>query len=609
MNRSNKVGVLTPKNFQHDLSHQHVTTLDWFRIQPIGCFELVENDKFNINLSTILEAAPLATKVYGSAYLDIHAFFVPHRILWNDWLNYRYGNKRAEDNTYVPPFLTMSQLKVAAGMADLSPENEVFKFTPPTENGINRRRVLGSLGYPTSAILNYEGDGSIGVDTSYKKLALSLLPYRAYQRVWWDWYRDSVHIPESSKSSYLYTGGGAGNTLEINRMNEQYRCFRKDYITTLLESPQLGSASTAKVNLKEGDVSSYGGNLYSLYRTNPTTGYPFDTVSSSSASTNASSGTFVDYSHEISVSALRGAVAMQRYLEKLNVTGTRPIERIQSLFGSSPSPVRLDMSELIGTHRQRVNISGLTNTGSADNLAEAYDSRTGNAFGIDSYSISFGQQTGRAYNEGGTPNINYSASEDGFILVCASLVPEYANPTATNRMFFRGLSTPDSDKFDYYTPELDGIGYQECLMSEVCQPEFTEDTQGMWGIDYDPYKVVGYQPKYEDYRYIQDRVSGDFNEPSSSTALRNMVYVRNFQDGEQSGSFPTGVSLTTPNNNERAKFDNHFLVTDSKLDHFIFNVYFNIKASRPISKVELPTALSDMANSEFTDISNGGIRL
>lgn len=599
MNRSNKVGVLTPKNFQHDLSHQHVTTLDWFRIQPIGCFELVENDKFNINLSTILEAAPLATKVYGSAYLDIHAFFVPHRILWNDWLNYRYGNKRADDNTYIPPFLTMDQLVVAAGMAKLSPEDEVYKFIPPSDNNINRRRVLGSLGYPTSAVVNYAGDGSISVDTSYKNLSLSLLPYRAYQRVWWDWYRDSVHIPESSKTSYLYTGGGQGTTLEINRMNEQYRCFRKDYITTLLESPQLGSASRVDTSYVFKDEVVNNISAVPLYY-NEQTGF----LNKGVESFNGQKG-LISYS----VSALRGAVAMQRYLEKLNVTGTRPIERIQSLFGSSPSPVRLDMSELIGTHRQRVNISGLTNTGSSDNLAEAYDSRSGNAFGIDSYSISFGQQTGRAYNEGGTPNINYSASEDGFILVCASLVPEYANPTATNRMFFRGLSTPDSDKFDYYTPELDGIGYQECLMSEVCQPEFTEDTQGMWGIDYDPYKVVGYQPKYEDYRYIQDRVSGDFNEPTSSTALRNMVYVRNFQDGEQSGSFPTGVSLTTPNDNERAKFDNHFLVTDSKLDHFIFNVYFNIKASRPISKVELPTALSDMANSEFTDISNGGIRL
>lgn len=603
MKRNENVGVLTPKSYQHDLSHQHCTTLDWFRIQPISCIELVEGDKFSIDLSTILEAAPLATKVYGSAYLDIHAFFVPSRILWSDWLNYRYGNDRGTSNFFSPPSLTMGQLNDIVGGGTLKVENGQYVFTEPSQSHHSKelRRTLGGLGYPVSSIVNIGStDPSVDFDNTFNDLPISLLPARAFNRVWWDWYRDSVHIEESSKSSYLYTKGGPLSPQELFSLNARYRCFRKDYITTLLSSPQLGAAANAKLTPDMTIEESYVSD----------TAFPLLIGENGFYSVNApiagSEHHRLNSLGNISVSALRGAVAMQRYLEKLNVTGTRPIERIQALFGGSPSPVRLDMSELIGTHRQRVNVQGLTNTGSNVNLGT---SESPNAFGIDDYYMNFGQQTGRSYTEGGTPKFNYSATEDGFIVICASLMPEYINPTATNRMFFRGLSTPDSNKLDYYTPEFDGIGYQECLMSEVCLPEYTAETQGKWGIDYDPYKVVGYQPKYEDYRYIQDRMSGDFNESQTFEYMRNLVYVRNFIDGNQSGAFPVGVQLTTPTENDRANFDNHFQVTDASLDHFIFNVYLNIKASRPISKVELPTALSDMANSEFTDVSNGGIRL
>lgn len=568
--RNESVGVLTPKTFRHDLSHSHTTTLDWFRLQPVCCIEMVEHDKFNVNLASLVEAAPLATKVYGSAYLDFHAFFVPSRVLWADWNNYRYGNNRSNNNNFVLPHLDMKMLRVKCGNPKIEPKNGVWQYTPPVAGYEEQRRVFGSLGYPTSAILNYKGDESIGVDTSYQNMLISAMQARAYQRIWWDWYRDSVNIEESSKSTYIYNSGGKISTSEASELFlPRYRCWRKDYITTLLANPQLGSDPSQMV-------------------------YP-----SSDATTNA-----------ITVTAMRGAIAMQRFLEKLNVTGTRPIERIQSLFGGAPSPVRLDMSELIGSHRHRVTISGLTNTGSSNALGAEHElGNGGNAFGIDYDNSSFGVQTGRSYGESQSKNFAYTATEDGYFIVMASLMPDFVNPSATNRQFFRGLSTPDASREDFYTHEFDGLSYQECLYNEIAMPEYTLQTQGLWGIDYDPYRVAGYQPKYEDYRFLQDRLSGDFNEDFASVALRNMVYVRNFQDGYSSGQLPEGVQLTTPQSVDRAAFDNHFQVTDSKLDHFVLNLYFNIDAVRPISKAELPTELSDMANSLQTDVSNGGIRL
>lgn len=612
--RNQNIGVLTPKKYVHDLSHHHTLTLDWFRIQPIDCIECVEGDKMSINLSTILDAAPLATKVFGGASLDIHAFFVPTRILWKDFNVYRYGDSRDVGTSLVPPFMTMGELGALTGSAKLTHDGERFNMEAP-DNDIpkkNLRRVMSGLGYPTSFIQNVASDeGSISLSNTYNDMPISVLPMRAYERVWWDWYRDSVNIAESAKVTYLFTNSGASGTAERGiSFKPRFRCWRKDYITTLLQSPQLGDSSSVSglTSMVENDVIESVSAVWT-----PLYGSESGQIARGSILGSEQSRITTNLVPSIQVNALRGAIAMQRFLEKLNVTGTRPIERIQALFGQSPSPVRLDMSELIGTHRQRVYINGLTNTGSntlldsVDSIPDEFYEDT--AFGLNGYDVKFGQVTGRSYSEGNTPNFNYTCSEDGFILICASLMPDYINPTAVSRMFMRGLSTPDASNTDYYTPEFDGIGYQECLYNEVSFPEYTPSNQGVWGVDYDPYKVAGYQPKYEEYRFMQDRISGDFNEQQSSVALRQYVFAKNLTDGMQSGLLPSGKELTTPDANDVALFDNHFQKTNPYLDHFIFDTHININALRPISKTELPTELSNLANSVETDVSNGGVRL
>lgn len=603
MNRSESIGVLTPKSFEHNLSHQHSLTLDWFRLQPIACIPMVKTDKFNVNISNLLEAAPLSTKVFGQAYLDIHAFFVPKRILWDDWENYRYGNSRSNDDSFVLPHLSVNELSERVGSPRVmysaeSTPNVYLQEAKPTQT--DSRRVFGGIGYPTTSIVNDSSAVSgVNYTSEFGDMLISAMQARAYQRIWWDWYRDSVRIEEKNKSSYLRTSGGKITLVERTSLfTPRYRCWRKDYITTLLDSPQLGNASSANIftSFDESLTAISSGNNAVLDGTS---------IYKSTYTSPATSG--YKLLSSVSVAAMRAAVAAQRFAEKLNVTGTRPIERIQSLFGAKTSPVRLDMSELVGTHRQRVNISGLVNTGSSASLENAPLST--NPFGINEPATSFGQTTGRGYSEGNTPSFNYTAEEDGYFMVIASLIPEFSNPCALNRQFTRGLSTPDASRDDFYTHEFDGLDYQECQDYEIATPEYTMANEGLWGVEYDPHHVTGYHPRYEDYRYIQDRVSGDFNEKGSSTSLRQMLYIRNFQDGNTVGQLPNGLELTTPDDSNRAEFDNHFQITDSGMDHFIFNTYINVKAFRPISKAELPTALSDLANSDLTSVANGGVRL
>lgn len=594
--RPHNVEMPINKHYQHDLSHRHTTTLDFFRLQPVMCQDMVPGDKMSVDLRTLIQSSPMATQVFGGAHLDLHAFFVPNRILWDEWDAYFTGDSREENTLYTPPYITQGNLSSIMGFGGSTVDN--------SNEVKERRRVFGSLGLPTSTGVNYN-------NTNVRFL---LFQQRAYQRIWWDYYRDSVNIPEKDKLSYLSTIGGplSGNENMATEFEVRYRCFKKDFISTLLPSPQMGEASYAHGNFDYLQVNQNLSNLRPMY---------LSTASATQgvyagSSTSASQSVPLSVMPEISVAAMRGATAMQRYLERLNIVGTRTMERLLATLGVKPTAERLDMAEFIGGHTIKVNIDGLVNSGSNEEVtSDSTSAGNYNAWGIRNNGGSVGDnhlgqgyQTGYGAGSGNSPKFNYTAVEHGYFMVIASLVPEYANPNSVNRQFYRGVNTADMDKFDFYSPDFDGLGYQEMLACEVATPNGT-DTSSEWPTTYDPFSVVGYQPKYEDYRFVQDRVSGDFLEPQSAVALRNMVFVRSLPQVMTPSEMVAGLKLTTSGFGDRALFDQHFQISDPSIDHFVLHMYIVNDASRPVTNNQLPTELSDLANSEMFEISNGGVRL
>lgn len=575
--RQEKRGVLAPKSSRFDLSHAHKTTLDFFRLQPIYCKDMIPGDKFSVNVRSFLEAAPLATKVYGSCHLDLHAFFVPTRLLWVDWNNYVLGNTRSNSNAYSIPALYANAIYYRFG-EHRAEDNDSDR---------DARRIFSGIGYPMYC------------EEQPNSFTLSALPARAYQKIWWDYYRDSINIPESDKASYLDDWYREYTYQDIAiLMRPRYRCFHKDYISTLLASPQMSDASVATVDINTSPTSEgYLSEQYNTYAKQEVLEGGFSIL------------------RTVSAAALRATMASQRYLERLNVTGTRPLERVFSLLGVQPDKTRLQMAEFIGAKTIVVNVDGLTNNSSQVQL----DNTGNNAFGVAEYGtgdIGMGYQQGQSKASGQSDSFNYTATEHGFFFVIASLIPDYVNVNSIDRMFYRGISTPNHDRFDFYTPDFEGLGYQEVLASEVYFPSHASvDENDKWksiqvaGGEYDPYAVVGYAPKYEDYRYQGDKLSGDFMSLNSRNSMPQFVYKRDFAQFIDPSELVAGLNLTTATSADRASFDKHFVITDSQYDHFIMNNYIVVDAVRPISGHEMPTELSELANSKLLDISNGGMRV
>ncbi len=593
LNRHRSVKVPVNNGSRHDLSHQHLTTIDFFRLQPIGCMECIAGDSISLNVRSLIEAAPLATKVYGSCHLDLHAFFVPFRLLWSDWNNYYYGDG-SNDAFSLPSF---------------RPSSDAFnnRFNPTSANVTPitklRRSVFGSLGYPVNSLYQ----------SSYQS-HLSLLPARAYQQIWWDWFRDSVNITESSKSSYLYTVGGDRTvSAEFDKVfTPRFRSFRKDYITTLLSSQSAaveGSSSSADADFRYVSSADKPTNFTNFFNssigTGPGTSAGLKINSTAATGVNNNANNIVS---SLSVPAIRAAAALQRFLERLGISGTRPLERIKSTFGLQPSPERLDMSEFIGYKSIPIGIDGLTNTGSPHSLSS--EPSGGNAFINDlstGDNVPYGYQSGRSTATGQSDTWHYNATEHGYIITVASVIPDFINGSVIDPLFSRGLSASSQGPIDFFQPDMDGVGYRPVTIGQIIAPG--SDTTG-WtstdNVDYDA--VVGYQPYAEDYRFIFDKISGDFNEKSSRTVMRNLAFVRDLTETHTPKAVVAGLNLTTPTMDDVSSFDNHFQVTDTDYDHFILNNYFAIDAVRPVSSAELPTELSDMANRTLVDVPKNGIR-
>lgn len=633
--------VASPKRGSFRLGNMHTTTLDFGRLQVAKIMECVPNDVINVNLNAFVQAAPNPSPINGTITFSAHAFFVPTRVVCAEWNNYILGLSNP-----TLPYMTAGDIK----------------------NSLTTFSALGGI-YATDALRHLSDFGlplaymNGGLDDNYR---VSALPFRAFNRVWWDWYRDKQRISDANEGSYVYKTMGACTATEVGILSApQYRCFSKDYITTAYDAPAENNAQsnvpvrynttsnvdgkyllaenssdynfTNAANTFVAGLGAFGIQQKSttangITLTNGTLGNSSSAVTQSSAysrskgsstlgyeSSNSSTGTLYT-----SVPQLRGAAAYQRYLERLNVAGKNVISRLKALFNADDTPERLDMSEYLGGKSVDFAFQNTTATSSGTNETSISPSQSAfGIFGADSSTANMmGQQVSNGYANLSFDNITYHAKEHGYLLIVTSILPVVANYQGIDRMFLRGVATGTSSRFDFFTPDMENIGFQPVLMSEVVTPSALS---GTIPSTYDGLSVYGWQPKYMDYKFSHDVVSGDFVNPNTSVELqsfhlgRNILRERGFITN--TGAAVTGsaaptsfASQITPANlvqcagAARTAYDDKFTVSSNLLDHFIINYKFDVVASRPMEENALP-AIDNAESTSKMSIPTGGIRL
>ena len=305
------VGGLHPGRSVFDLSYEKKLTCDMAQLIPVMCDEVVPGDFFKIGNQAVVRFQPLVAPILHEINMYVHYFFVPYRILWDDWEDFISGG-------------------IDGQFSDPVPEWE------PTDTTVGS--LWDYLGFPTGI----DPDGAYPLD----------FPRRAYNLVYNEYYRDET----------LQTEVALTNETILNR------AWEKDYFTSSLLWQQRGLAPALPV-----DIQGSGSDILFATDTDPISRIARLTSAGAVISQTNPAATndlrWVDPGLEsitFDIADLRLAFQIQKWMERNARAGVRYTEFLRSHFGVSPRDERLQRPEYIGGSKAPCIISEVLQTSSTD---------------------------------------------------------------------------------------------------------------------------------------------------------------------------------------------------------------------------------------------------
>jgi hypothetical protein len=138
-----------------DLSHERKLSCDMGKLIPIMCEEVLPGDYFKAATSLVVRVTPLIAPIMHRVDVFTHFFFVPNRLVWDNWEKFITGGKDGKDATVWPYFGNTTSAVVDAGS------------------------LMDYFGIPLRS------EHTVGDE-------VSALPVRCYNLIYNEWYRDQT---------------------------------------------------------------------------------------------------------------------------------------------------------------------------------------------------------------------------------------------------------------------------------------------------------------------------------------------------------------------------------------------------------------------------------
>lgn len=400
------------KKNPYDLSYQHLLSCNMGEFVPIGIKEILPNDSIRHSVTALIRTMPLLKPLMHRVNASIVHYFVPTRIIWDDFENFITGGPNGTSEP-VPPTVT----------------------TP------------ASVGFPVGSLADH-----LGIKPGVPDRQVSALPFRAVAAIYNEWIRDQDLITPVNIS----TASGPDSTTNTDMLMAMWE---KDYFTTARPWPQkgpevmlpiVGDAPVHGLGLATSSPSQVGGTVKDA--TGMSVNYPrrFDSSIQSLFVDSTGTGTaddqpnvYADMSQVAGISIIDQRIAnyIQRFQEKMARRGSQFKDYLRQL-GVNFSDARLQIPERLGHSSTVLQFSEVLATAASE--------------GID-----VGDMKGHGITGVKTKGYDRWFEEHGFLVSFLVVRPKTVYMDMVNPMWFY------KTKYDMWQPGLEHVGQQEILNKVV----------------------------------------------------------------------------------------------------------------------------------------------